>query len=182
MKQVKCWVRWIDGRPCCAAEQAGRDDPKNWVEMTGEIPEADIEKTCEVRWCEESCEWEIRADEFHWVRRRVLARALQYAEERGWRVTNDPREVVLKEYDYGWQLLELRNGYWSFDSAQCPLQLSDWRERVRIRGWRILREEPAQHQHRMTLGEVLTRTDFSEPSDVETLFIRIVEAIGRDKR
>jgi hypothetical protein len=178
----------------------------NWADALqgAKILESEkVAKTCEVKWDGEH--WAMVVEGCEMLYHETLRAAQEFCVNKGWHVTNDPRDVVLKEYDYGWQLLELRNGYWSFDSAQCPLQLSDWRERVRTRGWRILREEPAESQHfggqpgdecgcdrclgrepRPTAAQLFERWRCKQPPGSEEGLIQllecIVEVIGRDKR
>jgi hypothetical protein len=169
MKQFRCWAYVVNGKVACLLTSEHRPAPLasephgQWIEMTGEVPEAEAEnqdteakpvdeppsepkKTCEIRWLSEYGEWHVGVPGLSALECPTFAKlvdAQARARRLGLRVTNDPREVVLKQYDEGWHLLELHDGFWTFDGAQYPLRLSNWLERVKARGWRILREEPA---------------------------------------
>jgi hypothetical protein len=146
MKQVKCvvFVRKVDGKVGAITEthKPGDDDlDGDWtaVEMTGEMPEA--EKTCEVRW--DGDNWGIWMPHAltAWRLYKDLRAALTSAIDTGWRVTNDPREVVLRPAVSplrGWVLVDGTR-------TTCPFEpLESAREYAQQRGWRILSEEPAQ--------------------------------------
>jgi hypothetical protein len=106
----------------------------------GGAPERPRGKTCEIRWNGSS--WTISS--LHLVEYRdTLDDARERARNRGCRVTNDPREVVLRELPDGWHAAYKEGDGWFYDAAQFPLSLEDWRERMATRGWRILREETA---------------------------------------
>lgn len=168
MKQVKCWayVR-MDGVVARMASEKPAEPSEigvggsRWVEMTGELP--DVEQTCEVRWHEHD-EWRACFDttyEVPWIR--GLEEMLAWCKRRGYRVTNDPREVVLREESPGaWWLYEGNtepdaDGYLAPDTRRyARAELA--RDVCRSRGWRILREEPlANPTAPPWLGEVCKR-------------------------
>jgi hypothetical protein len=225
-------------------EQRNLCEDRGWRILREEAASTESQKTCEVRWIDEYSEWHVGmpgVDALECPTFLGLDHALAAARRLGLRVTNDPREVVLKQgqavswwildgapqdmqwfvsqvaarkyaEQLGWRILReepaepppvvppIPKGIPLQESARASNTLTPEDIKAQRESWargeaamgsdadearereRILGKEPAEHQHRMTLGEVLTRTDFSEPSDVETLFIRIVEAIGRDKR
>jgi hypothetical protein len=185
MKQVKCWayVR-TDGVVARMEAEKPIDTTEigvggsRWVEMTGEMPEA--EKTCEIKWDEGRGWWAMRRGGIISSGWGSLRAAMALANDNGWTVTNDPREVHSGPQGVAWALR------W-FDGEQHAVLFS-CEENAKAyavkHGWRILSKEPAQQ--RPTLGELLGvwRTSPCNNWDplLNALLGRIVEAIGRDKR
>jgi hypothetical protein len=171
MKQVKCWAYVFDGvvSYCCTEEmkRLRRDDVPidllnvvkgQWIEMTGEVPEAEPERTCEVRWDREGGVWRLHGERHHGGSN-VLELCLRAARERGLRVTNDPREVVLRPAVSplrGWVLVDGMR-------STCPFEpLESAREYAQQHGWRILREEPTASKPEQKTCEVRWCNESSE--------------------
>jgi hypothetical protein len=141
-KTVKCWVRFDDGMPVDFAGDWGEPHGNGWVEMTGEVPAPEPEqpeRTCEIRWDEQKSEWMLRGSDG--IRRsgfNSIRWAVSDAQGLGYRVANDPREVVLEQGPV--------TGLWHIGGTSESGIRERMRGVCRERGWRILREEPFKEQ------------------------------------